>query len=82
MAVGHDADLEQQESIVRALARVEEPAEGFEASASIEVRLSQATLLVELDTSGTVDVAAERKTLGQGASRGDEGTGRNGKEVG
>ena len=58
-----DADLDQQESIVRALARVEEPAEGFEASASIEVRLSQATLLVELDTSGTVDVAAERKRL-------------------
>ena len=58
-----DADLEQQESIVRALARVEEPTEGFEASASIEVRLSRAALLVELDTSGTVDVAAERKRL-------------------
>ena len=49
--------------MVRQIARVEEPGDGFVASASIEMRLSQTTLDVALDTSGTVDVAAERKRL-------------------
>lgn len=57
------ADLTAQEGIVRSLARLETPEEGFTATASIEVRLSTATVTVELDTSGTVDVAAERKRL-------------------
>ena len=57
------ADLVAQEDMVRQIARVEEPGEGFVASASIEMRLSQTTLDVALDTSGTVDVAAERKRL-------------------
>ncbi|MEH0147338.1 valine--tRNA ligase [Corynebacterium sp. Q4381] len=57
------ADLEGMEGAVRAIARVEAPGEDFAASSSIEMRLSQATLNVELDTSGTVDVAAERKRL-------------------
>ncbi len=57
------ADLAAQEGIVRSLARLETPEEGFTATASIEVRLSTATVTVELDTSGTVDVAAERKRL-------------------
>lgn len=43
--------------------RLEKPADDFSATASIEVRLSQATVTVELDTSDTVDVAAERKRL-------------------
>ena len=37
--------------------------DGFSPSAAVEVRLSQATVVVELDTSGTVDVAAERRRL-------------------
>nr|WP_291314283.1 valine--tRNA ligase [Corynebacterium sp. UBA2622] len=57
------ADLADQENLVRSIARVEEPGEGFGASASVEVRLSRATVDVALDTSGTVDVAAERKRL-------------------
>ena len=57
------ADLSAQEGIVRSLARLEAPEDGFTATASIEVRLSTATVTVELDTSGTVDVAAERKRL-------------------
>ena len=57
------ADLAGLENVIRDIARVETPAEGFAASASIEMRLSQATLDVALDTSGTVDVAAERKRL-------------------
>ena len=57
------ADLAGLENVIRDIARVDTPAEGFAASASIEMRLSQATLDVALDTSGTVDVAAERKRL-------------------
>lgn len=57
------ADLEPLETAVRALAKVEAPAADFAESASLELRLSQATITVALDTSGTVDVVAERKRL-------------------
>ena len=57
------ADLAELEDLVRQIARVERPGEDFSASASIEMRLSKANLDVALDTSGTVDVAAERKRL-------------------
>jgi valyl-tRNA synthetase len=36
---------------------------GFTPSAAVEVRLARGTVVVELDTSGTVDVAAERRRL-------------------
>ncbi|MGW5644567.1 valine--tRNA ligase [Saccharopolyspora sp. NPDC003752] len=48
---------------VQALARVTEPADGFTSSASIEVGLAGGNVSVELDLSGAVDVAAERKRL-------------------
>ena len=57
------ADLANFEGAVRSLVRLETPEDGFAETASIEVRLSQATIAVQLDTSGTVDVAAERKRL-------------------
>ncbi|RNE49641.1 valine--tRNA ligase [Corynebacterium alimapuense] len=57
------ADLVGQENLVRSMAKLEVPAEGFTESASIELRLSKATITVALDTSSTVDVAAERKRL-------------------
>jgi valyl-tRNA synthetase len=37
--------------------------DGFAATASLEVRLGHRTVVVEVDTSGTVDVAAERRRL-------------------
>ena len=37
--------------------------ESFSPSAAVEVRLSRGTVAVEVDTSGTVDVAAERRRL-------------------
>ena len=62
--VGVDAaDLESQVEAIRALAWLNEPADGFTPSASVEVRLSGGTVVVEVDTSGTVDVAAERRRL-------------------
>lgn len=57
------ADVESQLSAVTALAWLTEPADGFSASASVEVRLAEGTVVVEVDTSGTVDVAAERRRL-------------------
>ena len=58
-----DADLNSQVPAVGALAWLTEPGDGFTPSASVEVRLARATVVVELDTSGTVDVAAERRRL-------------------
>jgi len=48
---------------VASLARLEQPGESFTASASIEVSLADGNVHVELDLSGTVDLAAERKRL-------------------
>jgi len=56
-------DTEIDLAPVFALAWLTESDEGFSPSASVEVRLSPATVTIELDTSGTVDVAAERRRL-------------------
>ncbi|QDZ43593.1 valine--tRNA ligase [Corynebacterium sp. sy039] len=56
-------DLTEQEQLVRSLAKVDAPGADFAASASIEVALSNSVVVVSLDTSGTVDKAAERKRL-------------------
>ncbi|QIS18613.1 valine--tRNA ligase [Nocardia terpenica] len=62
--VGIDAaDLTGQLAEITTLARLTEPGDGFAATASVEVRLSGATVTVELDTSGTVDLDAERRRL-------------------
>ncbi|CCQ15976.1 Valyl-tRNA synthetase [Rhodococcus sp. AW25M09] len=58
-----EADLDRQISAVTSLARLTEPGDDFDATASVEVRLSKATVVVELDTSGTVDLVAERARL-------------------
>ena len=57
------AGLAAHTGAVAALARLEAPGEEFTASASIEVALPDGHVHVELDLSGTVDVAAERKRL-------------------
>jgi valyl-tRNA synthetase len=51
------------EEAVRSLVRLTEPSPEFAASASLEVALADGVVTVELDLSGTVDVAAERKRL-------------------
>ena len=48
---------------VSALAWLTDPDDGFTPTARVEVRLSGGTVEVELDTSGTVDVEAERRRL-------------------
>ena len=58
-----EADLTGLLDHVTSLARLTAAGDDFTATASVEVRLSRATVTVELDTSGTVDVAAERARL-------------------
>jgi valyl-tRNA synthetase len=58
-----NADLEAQVPAVSSLAWLTEAQDGFNPSAAVEVRLSRGTVVVELDTSGTVDVGAERRRL-------------------
>ncbi|MGB6245229.1 MULTISPECIES: valine--tRNA ligase [Gordonia] len=55
------AGLAPLRSQLDSLARLESADEGFAATATVEVRLSTGTATVAIDTSGTVDVAAERK---------------------
>ena len=58
-----EAGLNGQVPSVTALAWLTEPGGAFTPTAQVEVRLSGGTVGVELDTSGTVDVAAERRRL-------------------
>ncbi|MDA4110697.1 valine--tRNA ligase [Mycolicibacterium holsaticum] len=58
-----DADLTAQVPAVSALAWLTDAGDDFTPTAAIEVRLSKGTVTVEVDTSGTVDVAAERRRL-------------------
>ncbi len=57
------ADLDPIRAQVLSLARLQVADAGFTATASLEIRLSAATVAVELDTSSTVDLAAERRRL-------------------
>jgi valyl-tRNA synthetase len=57
------AGLAGQVAPVTALAWLTSAGADFSPSAHIEVRLSAGTVTVEVDTSGTVDVAAERRRL-------------------
>jgi valyl-tRNA synthetase len=58
-----ESDLRTQVSAVTSLAWLTAAGPQFRPSASVEVRLSGGTVVVELDTSGTIDVAAERRRL-------------------
>ena len=60
------ADLTTQIGAVSSLAWLTEPTADFTPSASLEVGLKGGIVIVELDTSGTIDVAAERRRLEKG----------------
>lgn len=76
------ADLQGQEELVRNLANTTAPDEDFNPSASIEVRLSQATVEVTLDTHGAVDVEAERKRLEKDLAKANKELEQTGKKLG
>ncbi len=75
------ADLAGQEGLVRNLANTTEPDADFKVSATIEVRLSQATIEVALDTSGAVDIAAERKRLEKDLAKANKELEQTGKKL-
>ncbi|MCQ9343228.1 valine--tRNA ligase [Corynebacterium kozikiae] len=75
-------DLGAQEETIRSLARIDAPGADFAASASIEVRLSQATVTIALDTSGTVDKEAERKRLEKDLAAANKELETTGKKLG
>jgi valyl-tRNA synthetase len=56
---GPDGPVAAHEDEVRSLLRLERPADGFSVTASVQV----GSVTVELDLSGAVDVAAERRRL-------------------
>ncbi|TCO50759.1 valyl-tRNA synthetase [Actinocrispum wychmicini] len=58
-----DAGLAGQLPAVTTLTRLTEPGDEFTPSASLEVALPGAAVVVELDLSGAIDVEAERKRL-------------------
>jgi valyl-tRNA synthetase len=58
-----ESDLSTQVSAVTSLAWLTAAGPQFRPSASVEVRLRRGTVVVELDTSGTIDIAAERRRL-------------------
>jgi valyl-tRNA synthetase len=57
------ADLLDHVPAVRALTRMDEPGDGYAATVTLEVGLPTGSVKVELDTSGAIDVVAERKRL-------------------
>lgn len=59
------ADLVAEEAIIRSLGRIDAPGEQYQPSATVEMRLSQGTLTVSVDTSAAVDKDAERARLGK-----------------
>ncbi|ORB83229.1 valine--tRNA ligase [Mycobacterium kansasii] len=58
-----ESELTTQVAAVTSLAWLTAAGPDFRPSVSLEVRLSRGTVVVELDTSGTIDVAAERRRL-------------------
>ena len=57
------ADLADLADVIRSVARLSPPGDGFTASVSMQVGLGVRTAGVDLDTSGTIDVAAEKARL-------------------
>ncbi|GAB18099.1 valyl-tRNA synthetase [Gordonia effusa NBRC 100432] len=55
------AGLGQSRAYIDSLAKLDTAGDGFTATATIEVRLSSTTVVVRIDTSGSVDVEAEKR---------------------
>ncbi|HXV92963.1 MAG TPA: valine--tRNA ligase, partial [Pseudonocardia sp.] len=70
------------EAALRALARLDAPADGFAPTATVEVVLSRGPVQVELDTSGAIDVAAERARLGRDLAAAQKELDQAGKKLG
>ncbi|MDN5748111.1 MAG: valine--tRNA ligase, partial [Pseudonocardia sp.] len=60
-----EAGLGAHRAAVASLVRLDAPGDDFAATATLEVALEAGTVHVELDTSGAIDVVAERARLGR-----------------
>jgi len=60
-----EAGLGEQRAAIASLVRLDPPADGFAPTATLEVLLGERAVQVELDTSGVIDVAAEKARLGR-----------------
>ncbi|SFT53574.1 valyl-tRNA synthetase [Actinopolyspora lacussalsi subsp. righensis] len=58
-----EVGIAEHEAAIRALVKLTEPGENFNASSELKVGLAGGDVAVRLDLSGAVDVAAERKRL-------------------
>lgn len=58
-----EAELSEFATAATVLSWLTNPATDFNSTAQVQVRLSSGIVTVELDTSGTVDIAAERRRL-------------------
>ena len=76
------ADLAGLEEAVRDLVRLTVPEDDFQPTASIEIRLAEKTVLVEVDTSGTIDVAAEIKRCQKDIAKQEKELDTTGKKLG
>ncbi|MCY7342006.1 MAG: valine--tRNA ligase [Pseudonocardia sp.] len=61
----HEAGLGRHAGAIGSLVRLDAPSAGFAPTATVEVALAAGTVHVELDTSGAIDVGAERARLGR-----------------
>jgi valyl-tRNA synthetase len=62
---GFGSGLAAARAAIAALVRLDEPGDGFAPTATLEVALAAGSVFVELDTSGVIDVAAEKARLGR-----------------
>jgi len=60
-----EAGLGRHAGAIGSLVRLDAPSAGFAPTATVEVALAAGTVHVELDTSGAIDVGAERARLGR-----------------
>ena len=60
-----EAGLGAHRAALASLVRLDEPGDDFTATATVEIPLAGGQVHVELDTSGAIDVAAERARLGR-----------------
>ncbi|WP_219419508.1 valine--tRNA ligase [Pseudonocardia nigra] len=77
-----EAGLGGHRAAVAALVRLDAPAEGFTPTATLEVALAGGSVHVELDTSGAIDVAAERARLGRDLAAAEKELGQADKKLG
>jgi valyl-tRNA synthetase len=77
-----EAGLGSHRSAIATLVRLTEPDEGFAATATLEVALAGGGVHVEIDTSGAIDVAAERARLGRDLAVAEKELAQAGKKLG